>query len=51
MPENETITQDDIAGLIAVAEFLDALQLEGEGSHVAGRMRELAAKLARFVVA
>lgn len=51
MPENETITQDDIAGLIAVAEFLDALELEGEGSHVAGRMRELAAKLARFVVA
>ena len=51
MPENETITQDDIAGLIAVAQFLDAMELEGEGSQVGERMRELAAKLARFVVA
>ena len=48
---NEAITQDDIAGLIAVAEFLDAMELEGEGSQVGERMRELAAKLARFVVA
>ena len=51
MPENEAVTQDDIAGLIAVAEFLDAMELEGEGAHVAERMRELAAKLSRFVVA
>ena len=48
MPENETITQDDIAGLIAVAQFIQELDIEGD---VPEKLRELAAKLARFVVA
>ena len=48
--ENEaiSITQDDIAGLIAVAQFIQELDIEGD---VPEKLRELAAKLSRFVVA
>ena len=46
--ENEAITQDDIAGLIAVAQFIQELDIEGD---VPEKLRELAAKLSRFVVA
>ena len=48
MPENANITQDDIAGLIAVAQFIQELDIEGD---VPEKLRELAAKLSRFVVA
>ena len=47
MPENEAVTQDDIAGLLAVAEFLDALDLEGDAAE---KLRELAAKLSKQVL-
>lgn len=47
MPEQHDVTQDDIAGLIAVAEFLDALDLEGDAAE---KLRELAAKLSRQVI-
>lgn len=44
---NEAVTQDDIAGLIAVAQFIQELDLEGD---VPEKLRELAAKLSRQVI-
>ena len=51
MPENETpaplVTQDDIAGLLAVAEFLDALDLEGDAAE---KLRDLSTRLSRLIL-
>lgn len=47
MPEHEPVTQDDIAGLLAVAEFLDALDLEGDAAE---KLRELSTRLSRFIL-
>lgn len=49
---NDAVTQDDIAGLIALAEFLDAMQADGtlDAPGVSDQMRALATKLARQVI-
>ena len=41
------VTQDDVAGLLAVAEFLDALEVEGD---VPARLRDLAQRLSALVL-
>lgn len=40
------ITQEDVAGLIAVAEFLDALDIETDAPE---KLRDLAQRLSAFV--
>lgn len=48
MPENApVVTQDDIAGLLAVAEFLDALDLEGDAAE---KLRDLSTRLSTFII-
>lgn len=44
------VTQDDLAGLLAVAEFLEQAQLEGEAAQVPERLRSLAERLSVLVV-
>lgn len=44
------ITQDDLAGLLAVAEFLELAELEGDASQVPAKLRDLAARLSALVV-
>lgn len=46
MPE-PVVTQDDLAGLLAVAEFLDALEVEGD---VSVKIRELVTRLSALVI-
>ena len=41
------VTQDDIAGLLAVAEFLDQLDLEGDAAE---KLRELSTRLSRLIL-
>lgn len=41
------VTQDDLAGLLAVAEFLDQLELEGDAAE---NLRKLAERLSVLVV-
>ena len=41
-----TITQEDIAGLIAVAQFLEALEIETDAPN---KLRDLAQRLSLFV--
>ena len=47
MSETPIVTQDDLAGLLAVAEFLDALEVEGD---VSAKIRELVTRLSALVI-
>lgn len=44
------VTQDDLAGLLAVAEFLELAELEGEAAQVPAKLRDLAERLSRLVI-
>lgn len=45
------ITQDDVAGLIAVAEFLDAMREEvGLDTDAPDRLRDLSERLSRLLI-
>lgn len=44
------VTQDDLAGLLAVAEFLDLAELEGEAAQVPEKLRDLANRLSALVI-
>lgn len=47
MSDAPIVTQDDLAGLLAVAEFLDALEVEGD---VSAKIRELVTRLSALVI-
>lgn len=44
------VTQDDLAGLLAVAEFLDALKAEGLDTDAPEHLRGLAERLSTLVI-
>ena len=45
------VTQDDLAGLLAVAEFLDALREEvGLDTDTPDRLRDLSERLSRLLI-
>lgn len=44
------VTEDDLAGLLAVAEFLEAAELEGEAAQVPAKLRSLAERLSALVI-
>jgi hypothetical protein len=50
IPSEPMITKDDVAGLIAVAEFLDALKAEADlETDAPERLRDLAERLSAYV--